>query len=48
MEEELDNLIQMLEKDLDWLREHPHPENSTAHKYTRMFLTLARAIRDKS
>lgn len=42
---ELDNLIEMLEEDLEWLRNHPSPMNATAHKHNRIFLTLATEIK---
>lgn len=51
MEEELDNLIEMLEADLEKYR---YLDTSDAlyipqdHKFTRILLTLAHAVRDKS
>lgn len=41
---ELEALIDMLKKDLEWLREQENPENNLVHKQTRVMLTLAEEI----
>lgn len=44
MKQELKNLLEMLEDELEWYRNHPHPKYSTGHKNTRVLTTITRAL----
>lgn len=48
MSDEVNNLVEMLEEELEWLRSDAgnRPENASAHKRTRICLTLAKAIQE--
>ena len=44
MEKEVNNLVEMLEEEIEWFRNHNNPQNSPVRTKTRQLYTLAKAI----